>query len=112
MVEDVMKRIQKTQCLEAESKPADYFDLIGGSGTGGLIAILLGRLRLTVPDAIEKYQRLSRKVYGDRPGVQFDETKLEKEFREIVEEALQQHNPTFIDTTTGTGCKTYIFDRW
>jgi patatin-like phospholipase/acyl hydrolase len=25
-------------------KPADYFDLIGGTGTGGLIAIMLGIL--------------------------------------------------------------------
>jgi patatin-like phospholipase/acyl hydrolase len=29
-----------------ESLPCDYFDLIGGTGTGGLIAIMLGRLRM------------------------------------------------------------------
>lgn len=28
--------------------PCDYFDLICGSGTGGLIAILLGRLQLVL----------------------------------------------------------------
>ncbi|KAG9553965.1 hypothetical protein KCU79_g11719, partial [Aureobasidium melanogenum] len=27
-------------------KPCDHFDLIAGTGTGGLIAIMLGRLRL------------------------------------------------------------------
>jgi patatin-like phospholipase/acyl hydrolase len=26
--------------------PYEYFDLIGGTGTGGLIAIMLGRLRM------------------------------------------------------------------
>ena len=30
----------------AEALPCDYFDLIGGTGTGGLIAIMLGRLRM------------------------------------------------------------------
>jgi len=29
-----------------EAIPCDYFDLIGGTGTGGLIAIMLGRLRM------------------------------------------------------------------
>jgi|SRR5271170_5259314 len=29
-----------------EADPCEYFDLIGGTGTGGLIAIMLGRLRM------------------------------------------------------------------
>jgi patatin-like phospholipase/acyl hydrolase len=29
--------------------PCDYFDLIGGTSTGGLIAIMLGRLRMVCP---------------------------------------------------------------
>ena len=32
----------KTKC----SRPCEHFDLIGGSGVGGLIAIMLGRLRM------------------------------------------------------------------
>ena len=30
----------------AQACPCEYFDLIGGTGTGGLIAIMLGRLRM------------------------------------------------------------------
>ena len=30
----------------AQAHPCEYFDLIGGTGTGGLIAIMLGRLRM------------------------------------------------------------------
>ena len=30
----------------AEAHPYEYFDLIGGTGTGGWIAIMLGRLRM------------------------------------------------------------------
>ena len=29
-----------------EARPCEYFDLIGGTGTGGMIAIMLGRLRM------------------------------------------------------------------
>lgn len=35
-----------------EAHPCDYFDLIGGTGTGGLIAIMLGRLRMVSPPPI------------------------------------------------------------
>ncbi|KAF4551494.1 Hypothetical protein D9617_13g099940 [Elsinoe fawcettii] len=35
-----------------DSKPCEYFDMIGGFGTGALIAIMLGRLRMTVDACI------------------------------------------------------------
>jgi patatin-like phospholipase/acyl hydrolase len=41
------KRIGKRSRNDNTSlKPCDYFDLIGGTSTGGIIAILLSRLRL------------------------------------------------------------------
>lgn len=47
-----------------EYLPCHYFDYVSGTSTGGLIAILLGRLRLSVDEAIEEYKRLSTKVFG------------------------------------------------
>ncbi|KAI4109374.1 MAG: hypothetical protein L6R37_000531 [Teloschistes peruensis] len=49
--------------LENTYRPCHYFDYIGGSSTGGLIAIMLGRLRMTVDECLEAYQRLSAKVF-------------------------------------------------
>jgi predicted acylesterase/phospholipase RssA len=43
--------------------PCDYFDLIGGTSTGGIIAILLGRLRLDVRECITIYSRLSSQIF-------------------------------------------------
>ena len=44
-------------------KPCDYFDLIGGTGTGGLIAIMLGRLRMNTRDCMRVYVQMTRKVF-------------------------------------------------
>ena len=44
-------------------KPCDYFDLIAGTGTGGLIAIMLGRLRLDLETCMDVYVRMTRRVF-------------------------------------------------
>jgi hypothetical protein len=44
-------------------KPCDYFDLIAGTGTGGLIALMLGRLRLDLETCMDVYVRMTRKVF-------------------------------------------------
>lgn len=46
--------------------PCHYFDYVSGTSTGGLIAIMLGRLRMSVDEAIEEYKELSAKVF-ERP---------------------------------------------
>lgn len=44
-------------------RPCDYFDLIAGTGTGGLIAIMLGRLRMNTRDCMRVYVQMTRKVF-------------------------------------------------
>lgn len=44
-------------------KPCDYFDMIGGTSTGGLIAIMLGRLRMNVDECIKSYLQLSSTAF-------------------------------------------------
>ncbi|PFH56846.1 hypothetical protein XA68_15863 [Ophiocordyceps unilateralis] len=44
-------------------KPCDHFDLIVGTGTGGLIALMLGRLRLDLETCKELYVRMTRMVF-------------------------------------------------
>jgi patatin-like phospholipase/acyl hydrolase len=47
-------------------KPCDYFDLIGGTSTGGLIAIMLGRLKMDIEACIEAYLQMSKDVFQPR----------------------------------------------
>ncbi|KAG6826367.1 hypothetical protein H0H92_016129 [Tricholoma furcatifolium] len=66
ILEEIMKRIKQLENAESLPKPCDYFDIIGGVGTGGVIALMLGRLRMPIDKAIEKYVEFSKNVYSDR----------------------------------------------
>lgn len=44
--------------------PCQIFDLICGTSTGGLIAILLGRFGLTCGEAIEVYREIGAMMFG------------------------------------------------
>lgn len=75
-------------------KPCDHFDLIIGTGTGGLIAIMLGRLRLDLETCKEVYVRMTRKVFETDKTIAgipyrstlFKASKLEEAIRECVRE--------------------------
>lgn len=43
--------------------PWQEFDMIGGTSTGGLIAIMLGRLRMSLKDCEAAYIRLSSEIF-------------------------------------------------
>ncbi|KAK7428979.1 hypothetical protein QQZ08_004491 [Neonectria magnoliae] len=79
--------------IDPDSKPCDYFDMICGTSTGGLIAIMLGRLRMTVDECITAYTSLSDKVFekkshrvnanGQLQG-RFDTVALEQAVKQIL----------------------------
>jgi predicted acylesterase/phospholipase RssA len=45
--------------------PWEEFDMIAGTSTGGLIAIMLGRLQMSVAECIEAYRDLSSRVFKE-----------------------------------------------
>lgn len=75
-------------------KPCEYFDLIAGTGTGGLIAIMLGRLRLDIETSMDVYVRMTKKVFEtDKTiaGIPYKQTlfkasKLEEAIKQCVAE--------------------------
>lgn len=52
ILREIMEEIQRQSGTEDTPLPCQYFDLIGGTSTGGLIAIMLGRLRLVLSSLI------------------------------------------------------------
>ncbi|KIM27725.1 hypothetical protein M408DRAFT_54621, partial [Serendipita vermifera MAFF 305830] len=43
--------------------PCQHFDLIGGSGTGGLIAIMLAKLRMSSNEAVKAFCMIIKNVF-------------------------------------------------
>ncbi|KAF2790687.1 FabD/lysophospholipase-like protein [Melanomma pulvis-pyrius CBS 109.77] len=108
----ILKRImhvlhQKIGLEEKEPfRPCEHFDIIAGTSTGGLIAIMLGTLRMSVDDAIKSYLAFAPKIFpkegfvsshrltklykGLRGTARFDATALENEVKEMVAKYLKQ----------------------
>lgn len=67
----ILKRILRTMMVEGQleeiPRPCNVFDLITGTSTGGLIAVMLGRLHMTIDECILKYEQVGGKVFGKRP---------------------------------------------
>ena len=62
---DIMEEIGRRSETFPSAKPCDHFNLIGGTGTGGLIAIMLGLLEMVFSWCIpfELMIRLCKSVY-------------------------------------------------
>lgn len=59
----ILKQLMERLNPASPPKPCEYFDLIGGTSTGGLIALMLGRLQMSIDEAIQAYEDLSPKIF-------------------------------------------------
>ncbi|KAK0435467.1 acyl transferase/acyl hydrolase/lysophospholipase [Desarmillaria tabescens] len=110
-----MKRIQIHQNLPQTPKPCKYFDLISGTSTGGLIAIMLGRLKMSTEDALQNYNRISSVVFSaenKKPFYsdgKFKATTLEKEVKNVVRWAGYSDDQKLLDPNAGRNSKGNVY---
>ncbi|KAJ7803119.1 hypothetical protein B0H14DRAFT_3778711 [Mycena olivaceomarginata] len=112
ILEHLMYKLKVAEDLPAIPHPCDYFDLIRGTSTGGLIALMLGRLRMSVEDAIKAYGELSKDVFSDvKPpwsDGRFKASKLEKVMKQIVRAKSASQNPEErLEDSRNNACKMF-----
>ncbi|EKM76770.1 hypothetical protein AGABI1DRAFT_108612 [Agaricus bisporus var. burnettii JB137-S8] len=98
--------------LSALPKPCDYFDLIGGTSTGGIIALMLGRLRMDVDTALTQYDDLAKQVFsamkpwpwGDG---KFRATTLEAAMKSVVKNVTGDSESSLLEGDQARVCRTF-----
>ncbi|KAH8833047.1 hypothetical protein DL96DRAFT_1705077 [Flagelloscypha sp. PMI_526] len=92
--EEIMTTVEdKMHCPKGTLKAAEHFDLIVGTGTGGLFALFLGPLRMSTEDAVKYYIKLHKAVFSSDQdeGSSLKEQRdriLEKELKRIISKCL------------------------
>ncbi|KAL9064664.1 MAG: hypothetical protein Q9157_007754 [Trypethelium eluteriae] len=119
----LLKQLMESINYENPPKPCEWFDMIGGTSTGGLIAIMLGRLEMTVDDCIKEYIALSKKVFRrqhmssvnwrGRIQPRFKTVDLEKAIKDIVAQSATIRAEgsgvsAVMRKETPSGCKTFV----
>jgi len=85
--------------------PWQIFDLIAGTSTGGLIAIMLGRLKMSIDECITRYEEFSHTVFGGGKskwrwtwyGEFYDHQILENVIKEVVGKKLGNENALLLE---------------
>ncbi|KAL8784521.1 MAG: hypothetical protein Q9195_009007 [Heterodermia aff. obscurata] len=97
--------------------PCHYFDYMAGTSTGGLISIMIGRLRMNIDDCIHDYEKFGAKVFGRSrwfsirmpPPFFWIRSKYnEKHLEDAVKDVVRQRVPKVADFPGGTN---FAFDE-
>ncbi|KAH7111139.1 phospholipase, patatin family protein [Dendryphion nanum] len=100
-------------------KPCEIFDLIGGTSTGGLIAIMLGRLQMNVDECILEYKNIMKAVFERRASqlpiglmnglanTRFDSKMLEGAIKEVITRYNASERDLFDDGST-RDCRVFV----
>ena len=103
ILEDVMLKLKYTARLDHVPAPFEYFDMICGTSTGGIIAIMLGRLKMTVEKCIDAYIELGKIVFKDSNPYtkrsKYDAKVLESCIAKIVKQETGDEKTPFLDDT-------------
>ncbi|KAJ1306179.1 hypothetical protein OPQ81_010888 [Rhizoctonia solani] len=125
ILRELLARVEQTQGVTKPVLPADFFDLIVGTSTGGIIALMLGRLRMTLDEVLDIYLTLSKSVFRtgristaihacatmltDGVPSMYNEVKLEKYLKETISRRTKdQDAEALLEDLSPNSCRTAV----
>ncbi|KAH8792394.1 hypothetical protein DL96DRAFT_1515757 [Flagelloscypha sp. PMI_526] len=107
MVREMMHRIEADCELPKPAKVCDYFDMICGSGFGGLLAIMCGILEMTGDQLVEEFVVLCKAVLSQGLDTAQRTAVLENEVKRLIRSysAEGEDRKMFNEDDT---CKTFV----
>ncbi|KAH8796796.1 acyl transferase/acyl hydrolase/lysophospholipase [Flagelloscypha sp. PMI_526] len=85
LMREILGRLQHDTGAVRSLKVTSYFDMIGGSGFGGLLAIMAGILDMTIDELVSEFSALCAHVFSDAPTTQKRTSRLEEAVKCIIE---------------------------
>ncbi|KAH7355350.1 acyl transferase/acyl hydrolase/lysophospholipase [Rhexocercosporidium sp. MPI-PUGE-AT-0058] len=86
VLQNVLEEVRIQQRLSRAPLPCEYFHMIAGTSTGGLIAILLGRLRMSVAECINLYEDVAQRIFGEEQALTSATRFSSSNFRQVLQE--------------------------
>ncbi|KAH8920297.1 FabD/lysophospholipase-like protein [Atractiella rhizophila] len=115
MLEVIMLQVEDILAVPEgeEVLPCDVFDLICGTSTGGWIALMLGRLGMTVRQCICAYEQILQNVFAEeaphsKDGYTYSAERLEAVFHKII----ARYAPSPVSSSQLTMKDDAIEHRW
>ncbi|KAA8909949.1 acyl transferase/acyl hydrolase/lysophospholipase [Sphaerosporella brunnea] len=112
ILKHLMSSLEESGAIAKGTRPWEYFDLIAGTSTGGIIAILLGRLCLSIDECIDLYENLGGEIFGKakslHTGTMFSSSKLEETIRRIVDERTGVGSALLQQYSGGQLCPVFV----
>ncbi|KAG8748761.1 hypothetical protein FRC12_013798 [Ceratobasidium sp. 428] len=114
LMEELMRLMQRELGQPELPRPGEVFDLMVGSGMGGLLAIMWGRLMMTIEESKKYFNEISSEVFSEKKrtaasNTMFKASKLEDAARKMLTEYLGNENARMNDPhSSSETCKTFV----
>ncbi|QRV95642.1 kinesin light chain [Ceratobasidium sp. AG-Ba] len=109
---ELVARLQHKLELTTPPDIREHFDIVAGTGTGAVIACLVGRLGLPVYQAMTEYAKIAA-VFSEQKfagTTTYSMTKLQKILKSIVEDATGNENTSLMDESAqAKKCQIMVF---